>query len=166
MSNGIYLLLGTNLGSRLQNLQEAKNQITKAVGTIVKASSVYETEPWGVSDQPKYLNEVIQISTARTPHEVLNELLRIEKALGRIRGGKWEARIVDIDLLFYNNEIINTKELVLPHPRLHERNFTLIPLAEIASDFIHPVFNKSINALLAESVDKLIVSKYYAVNNP
>lgn len=160
MSSGIYLLLGTNLGSRLQNLREAKRQINIQIGKVVKESFIYETEPWGVSDQPQYLNEVVEISTSLKPTEILRRVLLIEKGLGRIRQEKWGARIVDIDLLFYNDETINTTALQVPHPRLHERNFTLIPLAEIAPDFIHPVFQKSIQALLEESTDQLVVSKF------
>ncbi len=163
MSNGIYLILGTNLGARLQNLAAAKLEINRLVGTIKNESSLYETAPWGVHDQPNYLNQVIEIKTKMPPHQLLTELLSIEKNLGRTRELKWEARIVDIDVLFYNDEVMNTNQLQIPHPRLHERNFTLIPLVEIARNFIHPVFKKSILTLLDESPDTLSVSHFKEV---
>lgn len=160
MNNGIFLLLGTNLGDRLQNLTVARLQINSNAGKIIRKSQVYETLPWGVTEQPNYLNQVVEIETLLSPDNLLGVLLQIEKKMGRVRKDKWEARIMDIDILFYSNNVIQTEGLTIPHPRLHERNFTLIPLAELNPTLIHPVLNKSINELLDCCPDTLSVLKF------
>ena len=161
MSSGIYLLLGTNLGDRLNNLKQAKNQIISNAGKIILESAIYETAPWGgLADQPPYLNQVVRIESNNTPDQLLSILLEIETRMGRRRRQKWEPRIVDIDILLFDQEVIESKNLIIPHPRLHERKFTLIPLAEIAPDFIQPVFQKSIKTLLLECEDTLEVSAF------
>jgi 2-amino-4-hydroxy-6-hydroxymethyldihydropteridine diphosphokinase len=160
MSSGIYLLLGTNIGARFMNLQEARNLINTIAGKIVQESAIYETAPWGIDDQPLFLNQVVQIETNLDPDQLLIELLQIENRMGRVRQRKWEPRIVDIDILFYHQEIINTKTLHIPHPRLHERRFTLVPLKELNPAFVHPVSQKSIHELLEQCPDTLAVSKY------
>ena len=156
----VYLLLGSNLGDRLQNLQAATEQLKSHVGEIVKLSSVYETEPWGVSGQPAYLNQVLCVLTDKSPKVLIACLLDIEKKLGRERKSKWAERTIDIDILYYGDEILVTKELQIPHKELHKRRFTLVPLNEIAPDFKHPVLNLTTAKLLEYCPDKLEVKKY------
>ncbi len=157
MSNGIYLLLGSNLGSKSNHLQIAKDWLAETVGAILKQSSIYETESWGVADEPSYLNQVIEIDTALAPQQLLTAILAIEERMGRVREKRWHSRTIDIDILFYNDQIIDSDRLQIPHPRIHERNFTLIPLAEITPAFIHPTLHKSIAELLTASQDSLKV---------
>jgi 2-amino-4-hydroxy-6-hydroxymethyldihydropteridine diphosphokinase len=156
----VYLLLGSNLGNRLAYLQQAARQINERAGHIVTQSDVYETQSWGNTTVPDYLNQVLLIQTSLLPHDLLQELLKIELELGRERHEKWGARTMDIDILFYNSDTINDADLTVPHPELHNRRFTLEPLAEIAPDFIHPVLNKTINSLKIELNDDLQVKKY------
>jgi len=151
--NEVYILLGTNLGSRVENLKTANNFIDKEIGSILKKSKIYETEPWGVLDQPNFLNQVIKIDSKLNPEKTLNTCLSIEEKMGRERLRKWGERLIDIDLLFYNNLIINTLKLELPHPRLHLRNFTLVPMEEIAPNFSHPILKKSMFDLLENCRD-------------
>jgi len=144
----IFILLGTNLGKRQMNLKLATEFIEKQIGSILLKSKIYETEPWGVIDQPNFLNQILKIKTNLTPEECLKNCLSIEDEIGRKRLRKWGERLIDIDLLFYNDLKINTLDLILPHPRLHERNFTLVPMEEIAADFVHPILKKSMFELL------------------
>jgi len=146
--SNVFILLGTNLGDRETNLQVASDFIQNEIGSILKKSKIYKTEPWGVIDQPNFLNQVLKIKTDLAPQETLKKCLDIEIEMGRKRLQKWGARLIDIDLLFYNNLKINTLDLILPHPRLHERNFTLVPMEEIAPNFIHPILNKTMLELL------------------
>lgn len=159
MSNGIYLLLGSNLGAKFSSLEIARNKLKKSLGPIVKQSSLYETDAWGVIDQPSYLNQVIQIDTKCSPQELLFSILQIEKEMGRIREERWQSRTIDIDILFYHAEILDSEKLQIPHPRFHERNFALIPMMEIAPTFVHPVFQKSITELMNSSPDNLTVKR-------
>lgn len=151
--NTIYLLLGSNLGDRIQILSNAGELIMQRVGQITSKSSIYETAPWGVLNQPSFLNQVLEVTTQRAPEDVLRIILEIEHELGRVRYERWGARVIDIDILYFQDFIIDSARLTVPHPRLHERRFTLIPLAEIAPDFIHPVFKKNSIQLLKECAD-------------
>ena len=149
-----YLLLGSNRGNRSEMLAKARELIDEQIGNIIKSSSVYETAPWGFDDKVSFLNQVIYIETLYNPFCLLDQLLQIESYIGRIRTSKnYSSRNIDIDILFFNDYVINDKHLVIPHPRLHLRRFTLIPMAEIAGDYIHPLFNRSIEALLKECND-------------
>jgi 2-amino-4-hydroxy-6-hydroxymethyldihydropteridine diphosphokinase len=140
----VFLLLGSNMGNRHLFLEMAVAEIEKLVGTVLKKSAVYETLAWGKTDEPDYLNQVLCIETAMEPQAVLRTVLNIEKELGRERKEKWGSRIIDIDILFYGNQIINEPDLIIPHPYLHQRKFTLAPMAEIAPGFMHPVLMKTI----------------------
>ncbi|MEA5256452.1 2-amino-4-hydroxy-6-hydroxymethyldihydropteridine diphosphokinase [Arcicella aquatica] len=142
-----YLLLGSNLGNREEILENAIKLIGNRVGLVLKRSKFYETAPWGVDNQPNYLNIAIAVTTTLNPNELLIETQQIEETLGRIRLEKWGARLIDIDIIFYGEQIINEPTLVIPHPLMHDRNFVLVPLEEIAPDFIHPIFHKSITTL-------------------
>lgn len=151
--NCIYLLLGSNLGDRMQIMQAARDLIQKEIGEILSASSIYETAPWGVLDQPAFLNQVVKIQTELEPEEVLRIILEIEHELGRVRYERWGARVIDIDILYFQDLILDSAHLTIPHPRLHERRFTLAPLAEIAPDYVHPVLIRSSLQLLIACLD-------------
>lgn len=155
----VFLLLGSNLGDRRSLLTETIKHIEQQVVPVTVASSVYETQSWGKTDEPDYLNQVIMLYTNEAPELLLHKLLSIEQEMGRERRVRWGARVIDVDILFYGDSVIDTPELQIPHPRLHERRFTLEPLAEIAPGFVHPVFNKDVLQLLNELHDNLIVKK-------
>ncbi|GEM67280.1 2-amino-4-hydroxy-6-hydroxymethyldihydropteridine diphosphokinase [Sphingobacterium mizutaii NBRC 14946 = DSM 11724] len=155
--NKVYLLLGANIGNPNKQLEDAKVEIEDRIGEITLQSKIYESEAWGVENQPVFLNQVILLETELSANKVLNEILKIEILLGRIRGQRWGSRIIDIDILYYNEDIIHTQDLQVPHPYIQERNFTLIPLVEIAEDYLHPIFKKSNKELLEESTDQLKV---------
>ncbi|MCL4124093.1 UNVERIFIED_CONTAM: hypothetical protein GTU68_031941 [Idotea baltica] len=157
--NTTYILLGSNIGNSLKILKEAITNIELLCGEVVCQSSVYETEAWGVENQQNYLNQVVEISTNLSPKKLLNTLLDIEQKLGRVRSEKWSARTLDLDILFYKDLVIKTENLTIPHPRLHLRNFTLIPLAEIAPSLVHPLFNMTSIELLNSCTDNLKVNK-------
>lgn len=151
----VYLLLGSNLGNRLQLLQQATDSISRQIGKIEKTSAVYESEAWGFECPQNFLNQVVAVSTPLTAVEVLAAIQQIEKEAGRIRTGNgYQARTLDIDILFYHNQVINLPELTIPHPQLHLRKFTLEPLCEIAPDMIHPVLKRTMRELLHECPDK------------
>ncbi|MGN8069158.1 2-amino-4-hydroxy-6-hydroxymethyldihydropteridine diphosphokinase [Mucilaginibacter sp. SG564] len=158
--NNIFLLLGSNLGDRKLFLKQAINHIEAEITPVVKLSSVFETQSWGKTDAPDYLNQVVQLHTSLSARELLEKILAIEIMLGRERKEKWGARTIDIDILFYGDEIVDEPDLKIPHPELHKRRFTLEPLAEIAAAFVHPVLHKDILQLKNELVDDLIVKKY------
>ena len=158
-NQNVFLLLGSNLGERLQILKSAAGLIEERVGTIRAASSIYETAPWGVLDQPVFLNQVLEVQTELMPEEVLRIILEIEHELGRIRYERWGARVIDIDMLYFNDLVLDSARLTLPHPRLHERRFTLVPLAEIAPDFLHPLLQKTSRELLDNCTDPGAVIK-------
>ena len=156
--NNVFLILGGNLGERDKNLAEAVKEIGKSAGIIKRSSAIYETEPWGVENQPNYYNQVVEILTDHDAESLMNILLNIEKNMGRSRTGKYDARNIDIDILFFNDEIISSNTLTIPHPRLHERRFVLMPMNEIAPEFVHPTLNRSISQLLKETADNGKVS--------
>jgi 2-amino-4-hydroxy-6-hydroxymethyldihydropteridine diphosphokinase len=157
----VFLLLGSNLGDRQLFLKQAVEYIETDIGPVVKASSVYETQSWGKTDAPDYLNQVVMLETDLDASVVLQKILNIEITLGRKREEKWGSRTIDIDILFYGQAIINEPGLQIPHPELHKRRFTLEPLAEIAPEMMHPTLNKNILTIKNELKDKLIVKKLY-----
>ena len=154
-----YLLLGANLGDRFAQVSIALQFIESDVGAVLRCSSLYETEAWGTTDQPMYLNQVVAVNTSLNARELLETVQRIENRLGRTRKEKWESRVIDIDILFYGEACIDEPDLVVPHPFLSERKFTLLPLEEIAADLLHPVLNKTVRELLRELNDPLTVLK-------
>jgi 2-amino-4-hydroxy-6-hydroxymethyldihydropteridine diphosphokinase len=161
--NQAYLLIGGNLGNREENIARARIEIDRICGTIIKASSLYETAAWGNTDQPDFLNQVLELATKKNAHALLTALLSIEEAMGRFRKDKYGPRLIDLDVLFFNEEIIETEILQVPHPRLQDRRFVLIPMAEMAADKIHPVLKKSMAELLAICPDQLAVNKYIPI---
>ncbi|WP_266202233.1 2-amino-4-hydroxy-6-hydroxymethyldihydropteridine diphosphokinase [Pontibacter kalidii] len=156
----VYLLLGGNLGDRILYLQQARESIQEQVGPITHSSKVYETAAWGKTDQPNFLNQVLEVQTELMPEEVLKRINQIEQELGRVRHEHWGARVIDIDILFYDSLVQQTQRLTIPHPQLHLRRFTLLPLAELAPELVHPVLGKSIHQLLQECRDELEVWEF------
>jgi 2-amino-4-hydroxy-6-hydroxymethyldihydropteridine diphosphokinase len=148
----VFILAGSNLGDRKANLEFALASLAKE-GTVLKASSCYETEPVGFKDQPWFLNQAIELETMLAPTELLMFCQKIESSCGRVRTFPNAPRILDLDILLYGNIAINRENLIIPHPRLAERRFALAPLAEIASEFVHPVLGKSIRSLLETCPD-------------
>lgn len=155
--NNVFLLLGANLGDPFSQLEQARHEIDRRVGKIRQQSSLYESEAWGVTDQPVFLNQVLLIASPLAPLPLLDAIQEIEHALGRQRLTKWGARVIDIDILYFNSEQIAHDRLVVPHPYIAERKFTLLPLAEIAPDFMHPTLQRSNSELLAACEDPLHV---------
>lgn len=160
LPNTAWLLTGGNMGNRRENLANAFILIKKHCGEIIHASAIYETAAWGKNDQPSFLNQVLEVQTGLEPLQLLKQTLSIEKKLGRIREEKYGPRTIDIDILLFNDDVVNEPSLVIPHPRMQNRRFVLVPLAEIAGNMIHPVFHKTIAQLLEECPDKLNASVY------
>ena len=148
----IYLSFGTNLGDRLVNLRTALEALSPEV-VILDRSKIYETPAWGFEDQPAFLNMAIKGTTILKPEPLLKHLKQLETRLGREPSFHWGPRLIDIDLLFYDDFVMDTPQLVIPHPRLHERAFVLVPMADIAPDLVHPILGKTIRQLL-EGMDK------------
>jgi len=158
--NTVHLLLGSNLGNREKLIDDALNLLAERVGTIQLKSSIYETAAWGKIDQPSFLNVAVAIHTVLQPLQLLETVLKIESDLGRVRHEKWGSRMIDIDIIFYGEEIINIEDkLHIPHPELQNRKFVLLPMAEIAAYFIHPVLGQTISELLTNLTDELTVLK-------
>ncbi len=155
----VFLLLGSNLGERLANLLEARQQISRQAGEIVTVSNLYSTAAWGNSNQPDFYNQAIEINPFSGPHETLLTLLGIERNMGRVRVNKWGSRLIDIDILLWKDEQIQLPDLVVPHPHLPDRKFALVPLAEIAPEAKHPVLKKTILQILADCNDMLTVDR-------
>ena len=154
----VYLALGTNLGDRTANLKQAIAALTPQLEVKAK-SQVYETPPWGFEDQPKFLNQVIKANTYLDPEPLLKHLKRLEVALGRKESFPNGPRLIDMDILFYDDLVLEKPSLVLPHPRLHERGFVLLPLLEIAPNLVHPVHKKSVREM-AETCDLTGIEKF------
>lgn len=155
MLHKAYLLLGSNRGDRFKMLNQANELISDQTGKINQVSSVYESVPWGFADETNFLNQVICIKTHLSPFDLLAGLMRIETILGRTRHSDgYTSRLIDIDILFYDNIILIDENLTIPHPRLHKRLFTLLPLAEVAEELIHPVLHLPVPKLLQQCEDK------------
>ena len=150
----VYIILGSNIGNRLGYIEKAKFLLAEMVGDIEKESVVYQTEPWGVIDHDPYYNQVILMHTTLKPKNVIEKTLEIEEKMGRVRSGHWSPRTIDIDILLFDEEVIKTKKLTVPHPRMHLRRFVLKPLAEIAPNLIHPVLGKNMHELLEATSDQ------------
>jgi len=158
MEHIAYLALGSNLGNRLASLKNAISNLTPQMD-VKKKSPVYETPPWGHTDQPQFLNQCVQVETYLEPENLLAHLKRLETVLGREPTFENGPRVIDIDILFYDDLILNTPPLVIPHPRMHTRGFVLVPLNDIAPDVIHPVLGKPISELLLD-VERVNIHEY------
>ncbi len=158
MDHIVYLALGSNMGNRLANLKNAISNLPPQLD-VKKKSTVYETPPWGHTDQPMFLNQVVMAKTYMQPGDLLAHLKRLETALGREASFENGPRLIDIDILFYDEEIIDSPPLVIPHPRLHQRGFVLVPLNDIAPDLVHPVLGKPVSEMLLD-VDRLNIHEY------
>ncbi len=154
-----YLLLGTNMGDTKMNLNTCIQKIQSSIGEIVKKSSIYQTMPWGNTDQPDYLNQAVEVKTILDPISLLKAINDVEQQMGRTRFKKWAPRLIDIDILLFGDLVLQTQTLTIPHHYLHERRFALQPLAEIAPKLIHPLKNKAIHELLESCEDSLSVTK-------
>lgn len=157
--NTAYLLTGGNLGDRQQNLAIARAYLQEQCGNITATSSLYETAAWGNTEQPTFLNQALEIATSLNARQLIRRILKIEKSMGRVREEKYGPRVIDIDILLFNNEKHNYQFLRLPHPELPNRRFALLPLAEIAPAIVHPVLKKTIAELLEECKDELPVKR-------
>lgn len=159
INQSVYLLLGSNMGDRRKHLSDALWAIETNAGVIRGRSSVYETAAWGNIHQEPFLNQAVRISTFLTPAELLATLQLIEKSMGRERKEKWGERVIDIDILFFGDQVIDTTDLKVPHPELQNRRFALVPMSEIADDLIHPKMFQTIHELLKNCQDTLAVKK-------
>ena len=155
----VYLLLGTNLGDRAAHLRDAAHRIEQGVGTIGEASSWYETAAWGVREQPSFYNQVLRVATVLGHEPLLRTLQAIEQQLGKVKVGHWRERLIDLDILYYGCRVVRTPNLTLPHLEIPHRRFTLVPLCEIAPQFVHPVLGKTQQQLLDECEDRLEVKR-------
>lgn len=157
----VFLGLGSNVGDRYNFIINAIKEIEKIQSVkLISSSSVYETEPWGNKEQNRFLNSVVEVDANLEPLKLFRELKRVEKKLGRVKNIKWAEREIDIDILFYDDDIIQNDTLEIPHHEIENRRFVLVPLEEIASNFIHPVFNKTISELLETTDDISEVNMY------
>ena len=148
----VYLGLGTNLGDRWANLREALRLLAPGPGLrLLRCSQVYETEPWGVTEQPRFLNCVAEVSVAMNPETLLTHCKEVENRLGRLPGPRWGPRLIDVDILLYGTQVVELPHLEIPHPRLHLRAFALTPLAELAPSAVHPALGRSISELAQQA---------------
>jgi 2-amino-4-hydroxy-6-hydroxymethyldihydropteridine diphosphokinase len=157
--NKAYLLLGSNIGDTKKNLNKAKKQIENKIGSVTRSSSLYSTKAWGYEDQDDFMNQVLIVTTALSSIETMMRILEIEKNMGRVRTLKNAPRLIDIDILFFNKEIIHTEDLIIPHPLMQKRKFVMVPLNELSPNFIHPVLKKNIHQIMSSCKDKLTVNK-------
>ncbi|MCW3120055.1 MAG: folK [Chitinophagaceae bacterium] len=148
------------MGNRQLNLELSRKEIGDQCGKVTKLSSLYETAAWGNTDQPSFLNQALEVETLLTAKDLMRKILKIEKNMGRVRKEKYGPRIIDIDILLFNEEIYDYSFLKIPHPELQNRRFALLPLAEIAPGIVHPGLNKTIARLLSDCTDELEVKKY------
>lgn len=159
--NKAYLSLGSNRGNRKNNLERAIELLSEWAGDVVTVSSVYETPPWQMNDRTNFFNQVLLLETTLDPAQLIDTIILVETMMGRKRTGKkYEPRIIDIDILFYNDAEINTEELTIPHPLIPQRRFVLEPLTEIAPGFMHPALKKTMAQLLDECEDKSEIRKF------
>jgi 2-amino-4-hydroxy-6-hydroxymethyldihydropteridine diphosphokinase len=158
--NKIYLLLGSNMGNSKASLSKAVVQIGKYIGKVIRKSGLYSTAAWGNTNQPDFLNQVIIVETKLSAPQTMQSILAIEEKMGRIRTIKNAPRIIDIDILFFNKEIINQPQLTVPHPQIQNRRFVLVPLNQLSPNFKHPLLNKTVHQLLINCRDKLNVKKF------
>jgi 2-amino-4-hydroxy-6-hydroxymethyldihydropteridine diphosphokinase len=158
--NTVYLSLGSNVGDREANLFRAVEELARRGARIIRRSSFYETEPLEIRDQAWFLNCAVEAETAQTPHQLITVLLEIEIEMGRRRSIKYGPRNIDIDILVFGASVVNTPDLVVPHPRMAERRFVLVPMNEIAPDSRHPVLDKTIGELLNSTTDKSVVRSW------
>ncbi|WP_300598848.1 2-amino-4-hydroxy-6-hydroxymethyldihydropteridine diphosphokinase [Niabella sp.] len=157
--NRIFLLIGGNLGDRTAHLEQARALIERHIGTIEKTSAIYETAAWGLVHQPDFYNQALQVSTALQPEPLMQMILKIESGMGRVRNERYGPRVIDIDILLYNDLVCALPQVTLPHPRMQERRFVLAPLDEIAPELQHPVLHQTIRQLLATVSDDSAVKK-------
>lgn len=158
--NGIFLIIGGNLGNREEQLSTCRQLIEQQGIQILRSSTIYETAAWGNTETPPYLNQVVEIRTSLSPEELMSYCLKTEAIMGRTRHQKWESRVIDIDLLFYHHVCLNHANLILPHPHITERRFVLTPLVELIPGEIHPINRVQIQELLAQCSDPLEVTPY------
>ncbi|MBS1511371.1 MAG: 2-amino-4-hydroxy-6-hydroxymethyldihydropteridine diphosphokinase [Bacteroidetes bacterium] len=157
--NRVHLLLGSNQQNPQQQLIVAQQYVNQKIGTVLQVSSVYRTEAWGFTDQPDFYNQVIIVETTSDAQATMHRILQIEQEMGRIRTIKNAPRVIDIDILFFNTDIVQSADLVIPHPQIQNRNFVLVPLYELDPAFIHPALQQTIADLLIHSPDQLAVHK-------
>lgn len=158
--NKVYLLIGGNMGNRAEQLRKAVELIGQRIGTVVNQSSIYETAAWGKTDQAAFLNQALLVSTPLEPLPLLQMILATELEMGRARLEKNGPRTIDIDIIFYNDAVINQPGLIVPHPAMSQRRFVLTPMAELAPQLQHPVLKKDMQQLLGQCADPLPVHKY------
>ncbi|MFZ4798361.1 MAG: 2-amino-4-hydroxy-6-hydroxymethyldihydropteridine diphosphokinase [Bacteroidia bacterium] len=155
--NKAFIILGSNMGNKLAHLQLAIEQMDLRNISLIQQSSIYKTAAWGNTEQDDFYNQVIEVATELSAEFLLQTLLEIETKMGRTRNQKWEARIIDLDILYFNYDVIDTEKLKVPHPYLHVRRFTLIPLTEIAAHYIHPILKKTNFEMLVSCSDESLV---------
>ena len=158
--NKVYFLLGSNMNNPVKQLTKAKSLLIKQIGNIVRESSIYETAAWGNPNQPNFLNQVIIINSNLSAQKTMQTILKIEEKMGRVRTKKNAPRIIDIDILFFNKDIVAEPNLIVPHPLLQQRRFVITPLNELSPNFKHPILKKTIHQLLQLCTDKLDVKKF------